>query len=87
MKEAIRITLIYIIVAALWIFFSDSALALLNLDIQTVARISQYKGFFYVLVTGILLFSLIKKEMTEKNELLLTKLLTTKRRGQAGTAS
>lgn len=71
MKEAIRITLIYIIVAALWIFFSDSALAMLNLDIQTVVRISQYKGFFYVLVTGILLFSLIKKEMTEKNEVIV----------------
>lgn len=70
MKEALRITLLYIIIAALWIFFSDSVLALWNLDTQTLVRISQYKGFLYVLVTGGLLYLLIKKEITQKNEVI-----------------
>lgn len=67
MKEAIRISLIYIIIAALWIFVSDAALAQLNLDIQTLVRISQYKGFLFVLVTGGLLFFLVRKEINQKD--------------------
>lgn len=70
MKEALRITIIYIFVASLWIFFSDTALAMLNLDVETLVRLSQFKGFAYVLVTGLMLFFLVRKEIYQKNEVI-----------------
>lgn len=75
---ALRITLLYIILGSLWILFSDRILFLMINDKETLAQVSSYKGWLYVLFTGILLYLLIKKEIRKRNmvekELLAAKL-------------
>lgn len=60
-KPAIKITLIYLIVASLWIYLSDELMVLLfdftSKEQQKVFSI--IKGFFYVIVTSLLLYKLI----------------------------
>jgi PAS domain S-box-containing protein len=57
--SALKITLIYVFVAALWIAFTDQFLDYLSSDIEYVSTLQTYKGWFYVLVTGIGLYWLI----------------------------
>ncbi|NVO19592.1 MAG: hypothetical protein HXX13_07820 [Bacteroidetes bacterium] len=64
---ASRITLIYVILGVLWILFSDRLMFFIFQDTHTLNLVSTYKGWFYVLITGWLLFSLIKKELKKRN--------------------
>jgi signal transduction histidine kinase len=64
---ATRITLIYILVGGLWILFSDRLMFLLFEDTHTLNLVSTYKGWFYVLLTGWMLFLLIKRELKKRN--------------------
>ncbi len=52
----IRVVIIYGIAAGLWIILSDRALTLFTSDIAAMVTWSTYKGWFFVLVTGALLF-------------------------------
>jgi len=69
---------IYIIIGALWILFSDKLVVGFTKDAERIRMISTYKGWFYVLVTGIMLFYLIKKEI-HRRKLLYQELLETKK--------
>lgn len=64
---AFRITLIYIVLGVLWILFSDRFMFLLFKDTHTLNLVSTYKGWFYVLFTGWLLFLLVRREMKKRN--------------------
>lgn len=54
LRAAIRITLIYVGLGLVWILFSDQALMLLVDDTEAMLRLQTYKGWTYVLVTGVL---------------------------------
>lgn len=56
----VTITLLYVLSGVLWIAFSDRFLASMIDDIELMARIQTYKGWFYVLITGLLLYLLIR---------------------------
>jgi PAS domain S-box-containing protein len=56
----ITITLLYVVSGVLWIAFSDRLVASLINDIELMARIQTYKGWVYVLITGLLLYMLIR---------------------------
>jgi PAS domain S-box-containing protein len=58
---ALRIVTIYAVVAALWIYLSDTVLAQLTRDPEDLVRIAVFKGFFFILVTGALLYVLISR--------------------------
>ena len=58
----LRITLIYLVFAALWILFSDQLLAWLVKEPQNYIRMQTYKGWFFVFVTSLLLFNTILRE-------------------------
>ena len=60
-RQVLKVVGIYAIFSLLWIFLSDSALELFVKDAATIARISIFKGFFFVLVTAALLFHLIAR--------------------------
>jgi hypothetical protein len=60
-KHAIQITVIYLIVSASWIFFSDRLLEIVVSDNQNLMQLQTYKGWLFVLVTSILLFYLISR--------------------------
>lgn len=55
-----RISLGYLAVAAVWIFASDSLVALLADDVGTLARLQNWKGAAFVLVTGLCLYALLR---------------------------
>jgi len=66
-----RITILYITIGALWILFSDELMVSLTSDPQQIRLLSTYKGWFYVLITGLLFFSLIRKETKRRNAIQL----------------
>lgn len=78
---AYKITIAYIILGALWILFSDGLLYSLTSDAARYQTLSTYKGWFYVLVTGFLLFVFIKKEIRNRN-ILYNQLLEAKKKAE-----
>jgi len=55
-----RVTVIYILFGSLWILFSDATLHALVNDPEAENRLQTVKGWFYVLVTGLLVFWLTR---------------------------
>lgn len=53
------ITLIYIIVGAFWIQYSDQAVLSIFDDSETITMVQSLKGWFYVLASGILIYFLV----------------------------
>ncbi|MGZ2368212.1 sensor histidine kinase [Ancylomarina sp. YFZ004] len=66
-----RVAILYIFLGALWIIASDMILLLFNFNADFSTQIQTYKGWFFVIVTGVLIHSLIKAD--RKQELLLKK--------------
>ncbi|MDO9138191.1 MAG: ATP-binding protein, partial [Lutibacter sp.] len=64
-KFEYRIAIIYFIIGFLWIYFSDTFFENLLEDKETLAKINILKGSFYVIVTSILLFYLVKTHMNK----------------------
>lgn len=60
----LKIAVIYAAFGALWILLSDRILTTLVRDPGLVSRLQTYKGWFYVLVTAILLYLLIRHHTT-----------------------
>jgi len=61
--QALRTVLIYMVVSAIWIAFSDRLLAVLFTNIQEITLFATIKGMFFVLATGIMLYSLIQRDL------------------------
>lgn len=71
-KAALKITLCYLVFGFLWIFFSDKILNELIHDQNTVILISMIKGWIYVILTGIIIFSLVYQALNRvKKEMLI----------------
>jgi PAS domain S-box-containing protein len=74
-----KIIAIYAIFSSLWIYFSDTTVSLFTSDPAILTRISVFKGFFFVIVTSILLYSLVCRYIFEslqlKNEIKKNELL------------
>ena len=76
-----KIVAMYAVFSCLWIFFSDSLLDLMVSDQRRMLQIAILKGWFFILVTSILLFVLIRryvagfKEINDKLEQQQQKLL------------
>jgi hypothetical protein len=58
-----RIAIIYFIIGFLWIYFSDTFFDALIKDKETLAKLNILKGSFYIVVTSILLYLLVKNHM------------------------
>ena len=85
---ALKIALIYLIVAALWIVLSDRAVDLLVSDHDSYVLMQTWKGWFFVAVTAGVLFLLVRSAMSQlRNEMLkqqqLSSELTANRSTQA----
>lgn len=59
-----RIVVVYIVFAASWIAFSDQVLGWLVADAHVMVQWAIFKGLIFVLVTGILLYSLISRHLS-----------------------
>ena len=62
----------YVIVSGLWILFSDKILGALVTDRVLMVNISVYKGWFFVAVTGLLLYVLISRLAARLQQALLS---------------
>lgn len=60
-SPALRLTLIYFTVGVLWILFSDKLLLLLSEDPKDVSAMQTYKGWFFIGITSLFLYYLLKK--------------------------
>ena len=65
LKFEYRITAGYIVVGGLWIIFSDRILNYFINDAESLTRIQTYKGWFYVVITAILFYSLLKRHLVK----------------------
>ncbi|WP_051617182.1 sensor histidine kinase [Desulfonatronovibrio hydrogenovorans] len=68
-----RTALAYIIIAGCWIAFSDYFVAVLFDDPEIITRMQTYKGWFFVLITGLLLYLALRSQVLvlEKKSLAL----------------
>jgi diguanylate cyclase (GGDEF)-like protein len=67
-KAAIRVAFIYFIFSSLWIFGTDSLLTALINDVEGFRNISFIKGVFFVLMSSMLVYYLMKHEITLMNK-------------------
>lgn len=64
LKSSIRTTLIYLVVGGLWISLSDRVVALLVADPESITWLQTVKGWGYIVLTGILLFVLVRRDLS-----------------------
>jgi PAS domain S-box-containing protein len=60
-RGALRVALAYAVFAGLWILLSDRAMGLLFRDPETLVTASMLKGWFFVAVTTLLLYVLVRQ--------------------------
>ena len=58
-RESFRISMIYLVIGSAWILLSDKLAAFLSNSDKVFKAISLYKGWFYVLATGIIFYFII----------------------------
>lgn len=62
-KFEYKITIAYLVIGCLWILLSDRFLNSLIEDIDLIFKLQTYKGWFYVAITGLLLFIFLKAHL------------------------
>jgi PAS domain S-box-containing protein len=60
---ALKTSVLYAFGAGLWIFLSDKLLNLFIANKEIILEIQTYKGFFFVVVTSILLFTFLRRHL------------------------
>lgn len=66
-RIAIKITLIYFLIGFLWILLSDHLLLGLSGSADTVTLLQTYKGWFFIGLTSVFLFLLVRKEINSRS--------------------
>ncbi|WP_036984090.1 ATP-binding response regulator [Prolixibacter bellariivorans] len=66
-KTEVRITIIYLVIGILWITLSDEAILMLGQSAEDITRLQNYKGWFFVISTSLLIFFLIRQEIRKRN--------------------
>ncbi len=68
---ALKIAVAYFILGFLWILTSDHILAfVVSDDIAMHTKLQNYKGWFYIAITAVMLYLLIRGELRRRNKLL-----------------
>lgn len=65
--ECIKICLIYVIIGCLWIYFSDRIVDKISYNNSMSLTIHTYKGWFFILITAIILYLLINNLLKKVN--------------------
>ena len=63
--STLKIVLVYFVFALMWILFSDALLEYFVQDTMKLTKMQTYKGIFFILVTSLLLFTLIRSKIME----------------------
>lgn len=76
LKPALRIALLYVFLSTLWILLSDRLVVSLVDDPLVRNQLQTVKGWFFVLVTGALLYTLIRRSLKHMRAITLEDPLT-----------
>ena len=68
MKSYHKITFVYFIVGASWIFFSDRLITLIAQSNSILTNLQTIKGWLYVVLTSLLLYTMVRKSYFEQQE-------------------
>lgn len=68
MKFELKISFAYLIIGCLWILFSDKVLYLFIQSEPLRQELQTYKGWFYVLATGLLFYFFLRKHLMKLHE-------------------
>lgn len=68
-RSATRVAIIYIILGGLWIILSDNVLHMISPDLKYYATLQTYKGWFFVLASGLIIFLLIRAELRKREKI------------------
>lgn len=60
-----KIIIVYLIVGSIWILFSDQLLNIIIDDIDLLTKVQTFKGWSYVIITGILFFMILKTHLAK----------------------
>jgi signal transduction histidine kinase len=66
----LKTSFLYLVFGVLWILFSDKIVFEFIQDPYTISELSLYKGWFFIIVTALLLFFYIRKETNKRNQLI-----------------
>lgn len=69
-RSAFKIFIIYLIIGGLWILFSDMFLTMIVPEHSLHYKLQTPKGWFFIIVTGIILYLLIKRDNRITDNLL-----------------
>ncbi len=61
--SAIKVAVIYVFLGCLWIIFSDNIVEFFVDDLETLTQIQTIKGWFYVFLSGLIIYFLVKKSL------------------------
>lgn len=64
-RQALKIAIIYLVFGCLWILFSDELTIKIFSDMVVIHYVAILKGWFYVLITSIILFYLVLRGMVQ----------------------
>lgn len=67
--EALRFLVIYLVIGIVWIVWSDKWLAAIVDDYSVFVEMQTYKGWFYVIFSGLLFFLILNSRLTGLKEL------------------
>ena len=67
-NPALKVALLYIVFGVIWILFSDMIVDWMFVEKDLVAHAQTYKGWAFVIFSGILFYFLIYREFSEKNK-------------------
>lgn len=65
-----KITIIYLVVGFIWILFSGNFVYTFVTSSEDIVLLERYKGWFFIVITALLLYLLIKRESNKQNILL-----------------
>ncbi len=64
LQADLRVALLYVLFGGLWILLSDRLLAILITDIALLTTMQTYKGWAYVVISALLIYFLLRRELT-----------------------
>ncbi len=71
-QTALRISLLYAVIAGMWIFLSDYLLVLFIPNVEQLAALQTYNGGVFVGVTSLLLYFLLRRELRKQEQVETT---------------
>ncbi|MNQ05244.1 Phytochrome-like protein cph2 [compost metagenome] len=71
-QGAVRLTLVYLLAAGLWIVFSDALLAWLHLPAERIEQVQLLKGLCFVLFSSVLLYLILRAHLRQQTSMRRT---------------